>query len=75
MAPASAAAGPAAYGGSGSSVRVDQLRRDLRAAGLEQGETGGGPAEPAGDRDDVAGSRARPQHRRAPLQVAERGHR
>ena len=72
VAPSSAAVGPSAYGGSGRrcAATSDTGERKPRA---EHGQPGGGPAEPAGDRDHVAGAGAGPGHRRAALQVAERG--
>ena len=55
------------------------MRRDggdrAAEAAAEHGQAAGRPAQPAGERDDVAGPGARAQHRRAPGQVAQRRHR
>ena len=58
----------------GAAVRLDEGARRAEAAG-EHGESGRGPAQPAGDGDDVAGPGAGPGDGLLVAQVAERGDR
>ena len=59
VAPAAAAAGPAASGDTGRRYAADELRVRVRAPGLEQRQPGRRPPGDPGVRDDVA-RRARP---------------
>ena len=67
-------ADPRAYGGSGRRCASTKARRRAEAA-REHGQPGRGPAEPAGDGDDVAGPGAGAGDRLLVAQVAERGDR
>ena len=62
-------------GPAGGGRRDIRLARRIDAAREQQGETCGRPPQVAGDGDHVTDARARPQHGRPALEVAERGHR